>query len=129
MLGVLCTQWVPETAPLDRKTSWFCFHTDAAGCCDVNKNTEFVGLLGFVKVKFHIHELSFTSHNGVRAFFGEVFLSSSSSSGFPSGCPSVGAEGLFYLNTTEQLDTSSTDMININLPRQLDHWHSTLNSS
>lgn len=118
MLGALCTQQVPETAPLDRKTSWFCFHTES------------VGLLGFVKVRFHIHELSFTSHLGVRAFFGEVrgdtettsgFFLSSSSSGFPSGCPSVGAEGLFYLSTAEQLDTtSSTDMININLPRQLD---------
>lgn len=72
MLGAVCTQWVPETAPLDGKTSWFCFHTDAAGCCDVNKNTEFVALLGFVKVRFHIHELSFTSHLGVTAFFGEV---------------------------------------------------------
>lgn len=52
LLGALCTQRVAESAPLDRQTSWFCFHTDAAGCCDVNKITEFVGLLGLSKSDF-----------------------------------------------------------------------------
>lgn len=105
MLGALCTQWVPETAPLDRKTSWFCFHTG----CEAKKNTEFVGLLEFVQVRFHIYELSFTFSLGDRTFFGEVrgteatsffFLSSSSSS---SGFPSGGAEGLFYLSSWTQV--------------------------